>query len=220
MPDEAREAMLERVTQRATGVLPSVEEVLLAVEEEHDVRPAISPLTVVVAIVLALVLGVGLAAVTTADGGGEGSVGPVTPTLASESPSFSLSPEPTTSRSRSPKPHRSTSASATTTPSATTTTSASPTPTKTAAAVPASIRLSPSQGARGTRVTVSGRGWKPGAVVTVRYRATLGTSTSTAIADDRGRFTTEVTANAPLPGSYTVSATGGGESASAGFQQT
>jgi hypothetical protein len=67
---------------------------------------------------------------------------------------------------------------------------------------------------------VSGRDWTPGATVIVRYQATLGSSTTTVIVNDRGRFTATVTANAPLPGSYRVEASDGAESAAATFRQT
>src|SRR5207248_667261 len=53
MPDEAREALLDRVAARAMTVLPSVEEVLAAIEEDDDVRPSISPIVVISALVVA-----------------------------------------------------------------------------------------------------------------------------------------------------------------------
>src|SRR5205823_429837 len=91
MPDDAREAMLERVATRAAGVLPTVDDVLLAIEEDDGGGPAISPLIVVVAIVVALVLGIGLAAVSTTRTGGPGAadVGQPPPTT-SVTPAFSV----------------------------------------------------------------------------------------------------------------------------------
>jgi len=54
----------------------------------------------------------------------------------------------------------------------------------------------------------------------VRYTGTLATSTASATANGRGEFTARVRANGALPGSYTVSAENGTQSASRQFQQT
>jgi hypothetical protein len=217
MPDEAREAMLERVAGRALSVLPSVAEVLLAIEEEDDTRPAVSPLIAVVAIALALVLGVALAAVTSTEAAGNSGL-TQTPggTLAPATPSFSVSATPS-QRTRSAHPRRS--SSATPTNSALISQSATPA-TTTASASTAAIAISPESGPRGTKVTVSGTGWTPGLPVTVRYTGTLSTSTASVTPDRQGRFTAHVTANGALPGSYTVSADNGSQSDSRRFSQT
>jgi hypothetical protein len=220
MPDEAREAMLERVGARAGAVLPTVDEVLVAVEEEHDIRPAVSPIVVVHAIVLALVLGVALAAITSSGrGGGTDALVGSEPTLIAETPSFSVSPAPT-KRSASPRATRSAAPSAATTTAAVQPTTAAPTTTAPPAEVPGSITLSPTSGARGTDITVTGRDWTPGAQVVVQYRATLGSSSTTVTVGRGGRFKAVVTARGTLPGSYQVEAAGGGETATATFQQT
>jgi hypothetical protein len=219
MPDEEREAMLERVAIRAGAVLPSVDEVLQAVEEEHDVRPAVSPMVVVLAIVAALVLGVAVAAITSSGRGDNDALVPTNPTPVVETPSFSVSPTASTSPSREPRKRTATpTAPLPVSPSE----AGSPTPDTTTAPpdVPATIALSPAEGPQGTQIRVSGRGWTPGATVVVRYQATLGSSSASAIVDDRGRFTATVTANAPLPGSYRVQASDGTESASAPYRQT
>jgi hypothetical protein len=218
MPDEAREAMLERVAIRAAAVLPTVDEVLQAVEEEHDVRPAVSPMVVVLAIVAALVLGVAVAAITSSGRGGTDALLPTNPSPVVETPSFTVSPT-ATDASPTRRPRRT--ATPTTPPPATRTASQSPTAvTTTAPPVAASISIDPTEGPQGTDISVTGRGWTPGATVVVRYRATLGSSTTSVLVDDRGRFTATVTANAPLPGSYRVEASGGGETAAASFRQT
>jgi hypothetical protein len=220
MPDEDREAMLDRVSERAAAVLPTVDEVLVAVEEEHDIRPAVSPIVVVLAIVMALVLGVALAALTTSGrSGGADALLPTEPTIIPETPSFSVSTTPTR-RSATPRGSRSATPSATTSTAAVQPTSAAPTTTTPPPQVPATITLSPAEGPRGTDITVSGRNWTPGAQVSVEYRATLGSSSTTVTVNGRGRFTAVVRANGTLPGSYPVDADGGGESASATFQQT
>ena len=217
MPDDAREAMLERVAARAMSVLPSVDEVLAAIEEEEDTRPAVSPLIAIGAIVLALVLGVAIAAVTSSEAAGNSGL-TQTPggTVAPATPSFSVSAAPTQS-TRSARPHKSGSATPATT--VTPTLSAAPS-TTTAPASVAAISLSPTSGSRGTRIDVSGTGWTPGLPVTVRYTGTLSTSTASVTPDKQGRFLAHVTANGALPGSYTVSADNGSQSDSRQFRQT
>jgi hypothetical protein len=217
MPDEAREAMLERVAARAMAVLPSVDEVLAAIEEEDDTQPAVSPLVAIVAIVLALVLGVAVAAVTSTEAAGNSGL-TQTPgqSIAPETPSFSVSAAPTQSI-KSARPKKSGSA----TPSASTSASLSAAPaTTTAPATIAAITISPTSGQRGTRIDVSGTGWTPGLPVTVRYTGTLSTSTASVTPNGQGRFTASVTANGALPGSYTVSADNGSQSDSRQFRQT
>ena len=216
MPDDARESMLERVAERAHGVLPSVEEVLLAIDEDDEDRPIISPLAVVLAIAAALVLGVGVAAVTANRPGGS-AVALASPQPPSVSPSFSVSATPTVSRS--PKPRRSATPSATSSASTTPTGGPTGTPTSAGPGV-AGISISPTSGPRGTTITVTGTGWTPGTLVTVRYSGTLAGSGSTAGVDSTGRFTTQVTAGAPLPGGYAVTASDGSDTASQPFRQT
>ena len=216
MPDDAREAMLERVAARATAVLPTVDEVLLAIEEEGDDRPAISPLVAVFAIALALVLGVGLAIVSTSRSSGESAIAEPAVTSAPESPAFSVSPTPH-QRSRSAVPRS-------TTPStAATTASAPPTATPTVTSAPplvAELTIDPTSGPRGTRIHITGIGWEPGVPVNIRYTGALTTATASTTPTQRGTFSVTLLANGTLPGSYTVSADNGVESASQRFQQT
>jgi hypothetical protein len=217
MPDEAREAMIERVAARAMTVLPSMDEVLLAIEEEDETRPAVSPLVAIVAVVLALVLGVAVAAVTSSEAAGNSGLTQIPgDTVASpESPAFSVPATPTKA-AKSAKP----SASASATP----TTTASPTATAVATTAPpvadGVITLSPSSGPRGTRIDVTGTGWAPGVPVTVRYTGTLATSTDSVTPNKSGTFTAHVTANGALPGTYTVSADNGTQTDSQRFNQT
>ena len=214
MPDDAREAMIERVTDRAVATLPTVDEVLLAIDEDESLAPMISPIVVVLAVVVALVLGVAIAALTASRPGGE-AVALATPEPSSVSPEFSA---PAITQTGTPKAHRS--AKPTTTTSAVTTT---PPPTGGATSAPpsaAGISLDPTAGARGTSITVTGHGWTPGSIVTVRYSGTLAGAGSTVDVDSQGRFTTQVTANAALPGNYVVSATDGTQTDSQPFRQT
>ena len=213
MPDEAREAMLQRVTTRAHQVLPTVEQVLLAVEEDDDDRPAISPLAVVLAIAIALILGVAVAALTRA-----GTTGSSTPTALPTgvpgpiTPSFTVSPTPSVSTS----PSRSVSA----TPTRSTTPSASVTATHSSVVVNPAVTVSPVQGPQGTSIIVSGTGWQPGDAVTVRYTGPVSSSHTSATADARGRFTVTVTASGLVPGDYQIQASGSSGTASASFRQT
>jgi hypothetical protein len=215
MPDEAREAMLERVAARAASVLPSVDEVLAAVEEDDEIRPAIAPLAIVLVIVLALILGVAVAAITRSGGGANAgnnlppvaSASPVQPSF-SVPPSATATPTPTSSRTS----HPSSSPSARRTPTTA--------PTDTRGTTVASITLSPAQGPRGTAITVAGAGWTPGDVVTVVYTGPISQSRQSATVQPNGAFTAQVTANGLVPGDYTVQATGSDASASASFRQT
>jgi hypothetical protein len=214
MPDDAREAMLDRVTERAQATLPTVEEVLLAIDEDESAPPVISPIAVVLAVVLALILGVAVAAATANRPGGD-SIALASPQPSSVSPFFSVAPVPV---SRSPKPRRSATPSST---SSTSPTQPVVTGTPTSAAPSAAVvTIDPVSGPRGTSITVTGSGWTPGSIVTVRYSGTLAGSGSTVDADGQGRFVTSVTANAALPGSYTVSATDGSQTRSQPFRQT
>ena len=64
MDDDAREALIDRVAARAEAVLPSHDEVLRAVDEDHDPGPVVSPVIAIVALVLAVSLGVAIALVS------------------------------------------------------------------------------------------------------------------------------------------------------------
>lgn len=213
MPDEAREAMLSRVATRAMSVLPTVDQVLLAIEEDDDTRPAISPLTVVFAIVLALVLGVAVAAITR-EGGAGSNTGLVQPTAppSSVTPSFSVSPSVSSSTSTSLSPSSSSSSAATSTATATATHSL--------VAIDPHISISPARGPRGTTITVTGTGWSPGDAVSIRYSGPVSSSRSSASADSRGRFVATITAGGLVPGDYTVQASGSSGTTSASFTQT
>ena len=212
MPDEAREALLDRVAARAVTVLPSVHEVLEAIEEDDDVRPRISPIIVITALVLALLLGVLIAAVTRSGGPGSG-LDALTPSAApTPTPSFSPSPTPSVSASasRSASPRASSSRSA----------SARPSNSSTTVAVNPEIAISPASGARGTIITVVGTGWAPGDDIVVRYTGPVSSSRASAIADRRGRFRVTISADGLVPGDYTVQASGSSGSTSQSFRQT
>lgn len=222
LPDEVREAMLMRVAARAAAVLPTVEQVMLAVEEDEQRRPAVSPIAVVLLVVLALVLGVAVAALTTMQSTDTHAFVDHTPSAVDETPSFSISP----TKAKHASPSASATVSAVPTSASPTgrrtPTSASPTATdsSTPAAGPAAIAISPRQGPRGTTITVDGTGWSAGAHVSLSYSGTLVSSTSSARADGSGRFHATLRANGTLPGRYTIEASDGAESSKASFQQT
>jgi hypothetical protein len=90
---------------------------------------------------------------------------------------------------------------------------------------PLSLEIVPSSGPNDTEMTVNGRGWNPGAFVTVEYHLTVGNgtgSTATVLVDDRGRFTTLLAAHDPngLPGAHEVTTDDGSHQASATFTAT
>lgn len=214
MPDDAREAMLERVSSRSHAVLPSVDEVLVAIDEENDVRPTISPIIAIFAVVVALVLGVGIAVITSAHtGSGEPLAGAVTPAPV-PSPAFSVPPTPRRS-SHSPPATQSVTPSATASVAPTSRTSATSAP-----PTIASISASPTSGPRGTEIVISGTGWDAGLPVTIRYTGTLTTATASATPRRNGTFTARIRANGALPGNYTITASNGSQNDSKPFQQT
>lgn len=92
----------------------------------------------------------------------------------------------------------------------------------TVAAESLALALSPAAGPSGTVVQVAGRGWTPGATLSIDYRDVLGRTTGAGaqvVVDTRGRFTTSLTADDPanLPGRHTVQARDGTHSAEAVF---
>jgi hypothetical protein len=210
MPDEAREALLDRVASRAMTVLPSVDEVLSAIEEDDDVRPAISPILVITALVVAVLLGVVIAALTKSGGPGSG-LNALAPSAApAPTPSFSTSPTPSASTSsRSASPRSSSSRTASAHPS-----------NSSSAVVNPTIAISPESGPRGTIITVAGTGWTPGDDVAVRYTGPVSSSRASAIADKRGRFHVTIRADGLVPGDYSVQASGSSGSTSRSFRQT
>jgi anti-sigma factor RsiW len=211
MPDEEREAMLERVIARANATLPSVDDVLVAIEEDDDVQPAVSPLLVVAAIVFALILGVAVAAITrSSTGNATDEQLQTAPSATPVSPAFSVSASPSTSVSTTPTK----SASATRSPTAPPSSSAP------AVVINPAINIDPSSGPRGTAITVQGTGWEPSDTINIRYTGPVSTANQVATASRRGTFTVTLTANGLVPGDYTISASGGSGSASASFRQT
>jgi hypothetical protein len=218
MPDDARESMIERVAVRAATVLPSVDEVLLAIETDEETRPAISPVVVIFAIVLALVLGVAVAAATSLESSGQRAAAGTTPTVAPETPAFSVPPTHVTKTKKAKAQQSQTATPSRTAVSA----SASATPTLSSARphAAAAITISPTSGPRGTAVVVTGTGWEPLVPVAVRYVGTLASSTASATPNRHGRFVVRVRANGALPGDYRVTADNGSQSASESFSQT
>jgi DNA-directed RNA polymerase specialized sigma24 family protein len=215
MPDDAREAMLERVSERANAVLPTVDDVLLAIEQDDETRPAVSPLAVVLFVVLALILGVAVAAITRSSSGGPSAAGrQPAPTVGPLQPSFSVSP--TASASTAATAGRTTGRSA----SPSTTGAASATASQSTIGSGAVISIAPTQGPRNTTINVRASGWVPNDVVTIVYSGPISSSRQSVTADSRGRFTVSITANGLVPGDYTVQATGSNATASATFRQT
>jgi hypothetical protein len=213
MPDDAREAMLERVTARAITVLPSVDAVLLAIEEDDDdLKPAISPILVIAVLVLAVLLGVGIAALKKS-GGGQAALGALSPTspAAPVTPSFSTSATPSaTASSLSPSAR----------PSHSRSPSSRPTHSATSVAVNPAITITPTSGPRGTTITVTGTGWAPGDSIAVRYTGPVSSSRASTSASKRGSFELTISASGLVPGTYTVQASGSSGSASQTFRQT
>jgi hypothetical protein len=210
MDDDAREAMIERITEHAITALPSHDAVLRAVDEDHDPGPPVSPIIAVIAVVLAIALGVAIGAVSRAGH----SLGPLAstpaPTLPPVTPSFSVSPSPKHTHTAQPSssPTLSVEPTLPITP-------LSPPPTQ-SVTLDASLALSPTSGRSGTNILVRGSGWRPGSHVSVSY---AGKPEAGSQVHDNGTFSVYVVANAVLPGSRRVTATNGEQSATAVFMQ-
>ena len=228
LPDAERLAVLAAVEVRARQRLPQAQPVVED-EEEWDDEPQrrFSLSLMALGLVAALGLGVGLGVLLTRQG-------TVTPSealnslpLITQPPVLTASPRPGT-----PTPTGTPTASPTPftfvitpSPTPTPTLTTSPTPSPTISEEPLSLELVPSSGPNNTEITVNGRGWTPGAVVTVEYRLQFGGQTGSSVdvfADERGRFTTTLTANDPqnLPGPHEVAADDGAHQASATFNAT
>ena len=100
-----------------------------------------------------------------------------------------------------------------------------PSATATSSTEPLALELSPSSGANNTEITVNGRGWDPGVFVTLKYLNQVGNqagSTATVLVDERGRFTTKLTAHDDqgFPGAHQVTADDGVNSSQATFTAT
>lgn len=219
LPDDAREALLASVEERATALLPAAEPVEEEWEEEEPGR-GYSLSLMALGLVLAAGLGGGIGALASRGS----SASPVTAQqdlpLVSAAPVITVGPlgTPSASPSVSPSPRV-----FLVTPSPTPTPSATATPTPTATVPSAVMSLDPSSGPMDTQITVTGQGWSPGAPIVVQFHNSLGGqagATAEAVADGQGFFTTTLAAHdtqSGLPGPRTVTADDGTHHAEATF---
>lgn len=207
MPDADREAVLASTEAHAAQVLPAA----LAVEEEWEDEPKRPYSLSLMALGLVAAVGIGVgagiylsrgSAISPTSAGAEIPLVTAAPVLTV--PPLAVTPTATPSVSPSPRVFV-----ITPSPTPTPTLTATPTPTPTITAEPLSFELSPSSGPNNTEIVVTGRGWTPGATVTVQYHAGQNnqpTSETQVVVDERGRFTATVVANDPggLPGPHDV----------------
>lgn len=222
MDDDAREALIERISSRAEAILPSHEAVLQAVDEDHDPGPIVSPVIAVIALVLALSLGVAIALVTqaTSSPAPAPAPGPVASFVPSPQASFPTSITPKQRRATqtaSAKPTISAGNRPSKTPHHKTSPSSLPTTASSPVAGRPQITLSPTSGREGTTITVSGSGFPARTIARLSYAG--GRSSSSARVGADGSFTGQLQADALLPGGEQVIARDGGASASATFTQ-
>ncbi|MCU1594894.1 MAG: hypothetical protein JWO12_2286 [Frankiales bacterium] len=232
LPDVEREALLARVEVRARQVLPAAEpepEVYDDEDWEDEPRRRFSVSLMLLGVLAAIGLGVGIGVLASRNGGSSGAADPSTLPLVTPAPRLSLAAgppatiAPTLDPSLSPTPNVFTiTPSPTVAPTATATTA---TATPTITAEPLTLLLTPSSGPNNSDIVVNGTGWTPGAMVTVEYLQSVGSapgSQSTVQVDERGRFTTTVTAHDTqgIPGAHTVQASDGQNQASAEFNAT
>jgi hypothetical protein len=249
LADGDHEELVERMTMLAAQRLPTQQELqaLLASVRDSSQGPSLR-LVGVLAGLTAVLLGT-LLGVATADRGGTGgnpSVAAAGPSVAltgpSDSPSPSAPPSPsasvtssvtasatvrasvTPSRLATPTRRPSPSRIPSLTPTSAPVTSRAPHSSSVPNTVPAGISLSPTSGPNNSTVTVTGRGFRPGATVTVTYSSSLGLvqSTNRATVGEDGTFSTSIVAADPsgIPGPHNVNASDGARSASATFTAT
>lgn len=221
LPEADRLGVLARVEDQAFAALPTAASLVPVVADEEywddDEDPRLfSPLLALLALVVAGVLGVGLGLLLSREGGvgsllaDEGKPPAevellVPPSVAPQvliSPPAVQAPRPRTSVFVIPPPPPPPP------PPPVAPTSAAP------VADPLALALDPATGPNGARVMASGTGFTPGAQVLVQYLDPTGTPTGSqavVVADARGRFTAEITAQDPnnLPGEHTVRASDG-----------
>ena len=221
LPEGEREGVLSRVEEQAYALLPTASSLLLPYEQEEywedeeDPR-AFSPLLAFLSLVLAVLLGIGVGLLLSRSGGvgsllaGQGRspddvallVPPTMPPEVLVSPPAVMAPRPETTVFVIPPPPPP--------PPPPSPVVQSPPP----ATDPLALTVDPASGPNGAVVTVNGTGWTPGSEVLIEYLDPTGASTGSqtrAVADARGRFTAELTAQDPnnLPGEHTVRATDG-----------
>jgi len=226
LDDDERAAVLLRLEQAAYAALPTRAALVVrgrAQRQAGDGEPglALSPAVAVLAIALAILLGLGAGLVLSRDRQAVEPVGadgplppgvtlvspPAEPTVTPASPPTVTAPAPQTSVFTVPPP--------------------SPPPAPSPAPAPAptedlGITLDPPSGPNGQTIAVLGVGWPPGEEVVVDYLDSLGEPTgsrATSVADEQGRFRTELAALDPsnVPGPHAVVALAGDARAEAAY---
>ncbi len=227
LPDAAREQILAAAGDRAAALLAAPEPEAAFYDDEGETRRGYSLSLMALGLVVAVGASVAIAIAVSRGN----TVSPNTAAngipLVTQAPVLTAAPRPpipaqaTPSVSPTPRTFQIT-PSPTPTP---TLTAGPPTPSATISEEPLSLEIVPSSGPNNSEMTVNGRGWTPGAVVTVEYHLQVNNntgSTASVVADERGRFTTLLTASDPanLPGPHEVTADDGAHQASATFTAT
>jgi DNA-directed RNA polymerase specialized sigma24 family protein len=221
LADADRDALLATVERRATAQLPAA--VPLSPDEEDEEPPKRYSLSLMtLGLVLASGLGIAIGALAS---GGEPSVLAVDqepPPLVTAAPVLVVGPaSPTATPSPTPPP---TPRVFVVTPSPQASPTASATPSADETVIPLSLSLSPTSGPVDTVVTVSGQGWTPNAVVTVRFQQANGATGAevSAQTDGDGSFQTQITAHdqSNIAGPRNVVADDGVQQAQATFTVT
>lgn len=229
LPEVDREALLTRAEARAKERLPAAEPVYEDDLDEEEGRRGYSLSLMALGLVAAVGAGIGIGLLTSRDGSGTVAIGAnslplvtAAPVLTFPAPPATLTPTFDPSTSPSPRVFVITPSP---TPSPTPSLAPSATPTPTISAEPLALELSPSSGPNNTEITINGTGWTPGSTVTLQYVERLSQapgSTASVVVDERGRFTTTLTAHdsQAVPGDHKVTANDGGHQSSATFTAT
>jgi len=230
LTDAEREALLSRVESRARAVLPGAEPLVEFEEWEQEPERHYSLSLMALGFVLAIGVGVGGGLLASRSKGVEPVVAAgEQPALVTAAPVISLAPRP--GLTGQPAPTTPTAPRVfVITPSPTpiptpTVTVAPPSATPTSVTEPLSLEINPSSGPINTKITVSGRGWTPGAFVQLAYLEQVGGNPGSSAAvqvDALGRFTTTLTAHdgQGLPGPHSITAGDGTNNTTATFNAT
>jgi DNA-directed RNA polymerase specialized sigma24 family protein len=226
LPEADRERVLARVEARARALLPEGPPEPDEWDDEPRRRYSLSLMAL--GVIAAIGLGIGGGILLNRRGAVSPAEAAAALPLVTPAPVLSITTSPTPTPTVTGTPTASpTPRVFEITPSPTPTPSVTATPSATATIVqePLSLELTPSSGPNNTEITVNGRGWTPGQFVNVEYRQQVGGgagSNATVLIDERGRFTTTLTARDPqaLPGPHDVVADDGAHNARATFTAT
>jgi len=224
LPDADRDDLLVTVERRARAHLPAAAP--QDVEEELDEDPArrYSLSLMTLGLVVACGLGIAVGALASRGDPTVSAVDQIPPALVTAAPVIKVGPPSPTATPSPTAPPTPRVFVVTPSPGPSASAAGSPTPTSTATATPLSLALNPTSGPVDTVITVTGQGWLPSTVVSVRFQQANGAvgAEVSAQTDEDGSFETQLTAHdqSTIAGPRNVIADDGTQTAQATFTIT